>query len=242
MEGKTQESTADLSVRLSFEFLVMTAARSGEVRFAGWSEIGWESATWTIPAARMKARREHRVPLSDRALEVLDEAKALYGKGNALVFPSPRQGKALSDMGHVELLRRLDIDAVPHGFRSSFRDWCIERTDTPWAVAEAALAHTVGNSTEAAYARSDLFERRRVLMEAWAGYLAGEETEAGERAWVSGRALRFRQAATIRYTVRSIPGEAPRNFPTPPTSAGRCIRCKGPARMRWTRETGQLGK
>ena len=178
---RIRESAAGLSTRLSFEFLVLTAARSGEVRFAGWSEIGWESATWTIPAARMKARREHRVPLSGRALEVLDEAKVLYRKGNVLVFPSPRQGKALSDMGHVELLRRLDIDAVPHGFRSSFRDWCIERTDAPWAVAEAALAHTVGNSTEAAYARSDLFERRRVLMEAWAGYLAGDPAQGAAR-------------------------------------------------------------
>ena len=145
----------------------------------------------------MKARRKHRVPLSGRALEVLDEAKVLYRKGNVLVFPSPRQGQALSDMGHVALLRRLDIDAVPHGFRSSFRDWCIERTDAPWAVAEAALAHTVGNSTEAAYARSDLFERRRVLMEAWAGYLAGDPAQgaalggvsraAGAGPWVQAR-------------------------------------------------------
>ena len=178
---RVRESAASLSTRLSFEFLVLTAARSGEVRFAGWSEIAWETATWTIPAARMKARREHRVPLSGRALEVLEEAKVLYGKGNVLVFPSPRQGQALSDMGHVALLRRLDIDAVPHGFRSSFRDWCIERTDAPWAVAEAALAHTVGNSTEAAYARSDLFERRRVLMEAWAGYLAGDPAQGAAR-------------------------------------------------------------
>ena len=171
--NRVRGSTAGPATRLSLEFLVLTAARSGEVRLAEWSEIDWASATWSIPAARMKARREHRVPLTDRALEVLDQALGLDGRDSGLVFPAGSSGKPLSNMTHVALLRRLGIPAVSHGFRSSFKDWCIERTDTPWAVGEAALAHNVGNSTEAAYARSDLFERRRILMEAWAEYLAG---------------------------------------------------------------------
>ncbi len=171
LEG-VRQSTADLVTRLSFEFLVLTAARSGEVRLAEWSEIDWESESWTVPPSRMKARREHRVPLAGQALEVLCQAEALDGQDSGLVFPGTRGGKPLSNMIHVSLLRRLGIAAVPHGFRSSFKDWCIERTDTPWAVGEAALAHNLGNSTETAYARSDLFDRRRRLMEAWAEFLA----------------------------------------------------------------------
>ena len=168
-----QSKSSRRQVCFSLEFLVLTAARSGEVRLAEWSEIDWASATWSIPAARMKARREHRVPLADRALEVLKQALGLDGRDSGLVFPAGSSGKPLSNMTHVSLLRRLGIPAVSHGFRSSFKDWCVELTDTPWAVGEAALAHNVGNSTEAAYARSDLFERRRILMEAWAEYLGG---------------------------------------------------------------------
>ena len=163
-------STANLITRLSFEYLVLTAARNGEVRLARWSEINWKGQRWTIPASRMKARRDHRVHLSERALVILSEARASGNGDTDLVFPG-RSGQPLSDMVYSALLRRLAIPAVPHGFRSSFKDWCIECTDTPWAVGEAALAHTLGNSTEAAYARSDLFQRRRALMEAWAGYL-----------------------------------------------------------------------
>ena len=125
--------------------------------------------TWTIPAERMKAEREHRVPLSERAMEILAEAQGL-DDGTGLVFPS-RWGRPLSDMTHLKLLRTLGIDCVPHGFRSSFRDWAAEYTDAPHAVMEAALAHVVKDSTEAAYFRSDLFERRRGLMEAWGEYL-----------------------------------------------------------------------
>ena len=169
--GQVRESTADLVTKLSFEFLVLTAARSGEVRMAEWGEIDWESRTWTVPASRMKARRGHRVPLTGRALEVLAEARTLYKDNSGLVFPSA-SGKPLSNMVYVTMLRRLGIPAVAHGFRSSFKDWCIEQTDTPWVVGEAALAHNLGNSTETAYARSDLFERRRGLMEAWAQFLA----------------------------------------------------------------------
>ena len=132
-----------------------------------WSEVDTDAATWTVPAARMKARREHRVPLSRRALAVLEEARSL-GSGNTLVFPS-RKGKPLSNMAFAMVLRRLDAgDTVPHGFRSTFKDWTMEQTSFPWAVVETALAHTLGSATEAAYARSDLFDRRRELMETWA--------------------------------------------------------------------------
>ena len=180
---QVRESTAELETRLSLEFLVLTAARSSEVRLARWSEIHWESKTWSIPAERMKARREHRVPLADRALEILTQARALDGQGSELVFPAGRKGKPLSNVTHLALLRRLGIQAVPHGFRSSFKDWCMERTDIPWTVGEAALAHTLGNSTEAAYARSDLFDRRRGLMESWAEFLASGAVGTGlERA------------------------------------------------------------
>ncbi len=178
---KVRDSTADPMTKLSFQFLVLTAARSGEVRLAEWSEIEWESRTWTVPPSRMKARREHRVPLSNAAMEILAEAKAQSGDDKGPVFPAPRTGKPLSNVTHLALLRRLAVAAVPHGFRSSFRDWCIEQTDTPWAVCEAALAHNLGNSTETAYARSDLFEKRRELMDAWAEFLCGPILENGMR-------------------------------------------------------------
>ena len=173
---RVRESTADAPTKLAFEFLVLTAGRSGEVRAAEWGEIDWEAATWEVPAARMKARRPHRVPLSGRAIEILREA-ARFGDGQGLVFPATRSGKGSSPMTFNALLRRLGIPAVPHGFRSSFRDWVIEQTSTPWAVAEAALAHNVGNSTEVAYMRSDLFDQRRALMDRWAEYVAGRVVE-----------------------------------------------------------------
>ena len=161
-----------VSTKLAFEFLVLTACRSGEVRLATWEEIDLDAATWTIPAARMKVKRDHRVPLSDRALAVLAEARALADR-SGLVFPSAT-GRAMSDSTLSKLLRGLDIEAVPHGFRSSFRDWAGERTNAPREVAEAALAHVVKDKTEAAYARSDLFDRRRKLMDQWAVFLAAE--------------------------------------------------------------------
>ena len=160
-------SPTEAVTRLALRFLILTAARSGEVRFMEWAEVDVAAATWTVPAARMKARREHRVPLSRRALEVLEEVRSL-GQDGSLVFPS-RKGEPLSNMAFTMLLRRhAAIDAVPHGFRSTFKDWTLEQTSFPWAVVETALAHTLGSATEAAYARSDLFERRRELMEAWA--------------------------------------------------------------------------
>ena len=163
-------SQAYKSAKLAFEFLVLTAARSGEVRRATWEEMDLEARVWTVPAERMKAKREHRVPLSARAVDILREAQALTDD-RGLVFPSPR-GKSMRDEVLSKLLKTLKISAVPHGFRSSFRDWAQECTNAPRAVMEAALAHTNPDKTEAAYARSDLFERRRTLMGQWAAYLS----------------------------------------------------------------------
>ena len=162
--------SALVASRLSLEFQVLTASRPGEARQAQWSEVDAGTRTWTIPSERMKADREHRVPLSERAMEVLAEARSL-DDWSGLVFPS-RSGRPLSDMTHRKLLRTRGIDCVPHGFRSSFRDWASEQTNAPHAVMEAALAHTIPSATEAAYARSDLFDRRRSLMEQWADYLS----------------------------------------------------------------------
>ena len=155
--------------KLALEFLTLTASRSGEVRGAHWDEIDRASATWTVPAARMKAGRPHRVPLSERALAVLDAARDL-SDGSGLVFPSVR-GLQLPDSALSKLLRDLDVPAVPHGMRSSFRDWAAECTDAPREVCELALAHINSDRVEAAYRRSDLFERRRALMHEWAAYL-----------------------------------------------------------------------
>ena len=166
-------STAGLSARLCLRFVVLTAVRSGEARAAAWEDIDEAARTWTIPADKMKSGVKHRVPLSDAALDVLRQARAL-DNGSGLVFPSPTHtGRMLYDMTLTKVLRSngLAARATVHGFRSSFRTWALEQTDTPWAVAEAALAHTVGNPVEQAYARSDLFERRRVLMAAWGQYL-----------------------------------------------------------------------
>ena len=170
---RVQASKASASVKWAFEFLVLTAARSGEVRLATWHEVDLDAATWTIPASRMKAKRDHRVPLCERALEILHEARQQVSESGTLIFPSQR-GKPLSDMTLSKLVREQGIDAVPHGFRSSFRDWAAEQTSARHDVIEACLAHTVRDATVAAYARSDLFARRRRLMNDWAGYLNGQ--------------------------------------------------------------------
>ena len=170
-----QELLAATEEKLAFEFLVLTATRSSEVRGAAWTEIGRDEGVWTIPARRTKGNRVHRVPLSRRAVEILDQARTLGG-GGPLVFPS-MHGKPLGSTAMAGLLRTLKIAAVPHGFRSSFRDWAAEETDHPREVAEAALAHKVRNAIEAAYRRTDLFERRRRLMDDWASYLAGESRQ-----------------------------------------------------------------
>ena len=162
-------------VKLAFEFLVLTAARSGEVRLATWAEIDTAGRVWTVPATRMKAKREHRVPLSQRAVEILEAARTLGGSSD-FAFPM-RSGRPIGMSTLPKMLQQHRIPAVPHGFRSSFRDWAAEKTDHPREVIEAALAHVVQNKVEAAYARSDLFERRRQLMDDWAAYLAGAEPE-----------------------------------------------------------------
>ena len=170
-----EASTAGRSAKLCFRFTVLTAARSGETRSARWDEIDMNARTWTVPGDRMKAGREHRVPLSPAALDVLRAAKVLRD-GSGLVFPSPqRPGRELSDMTLTKVLRTVGLagSATVHGFRTSFKTWTMEQTATPWAVGEAALAHTLGNSTEQAYARSDLFEKRRELMNEWASYVTG---------------------------------------------------------------------
>ena len=153
-------------LKLAFGFLVLTAARAGEVRFATWSELDLESATWTVPGERMKAGWEHRVPLSPRAVEVLGEAQALRSRRGDLVFPS-RGGRPLTERGFVQALARLGIDATTHRFRV----WAQERTSLPREVCEAALTRALKDKAEAAYARSDPFEKRRELMHAWARYL-----------------------------------------------------------------------
>lgn len=157
---------------LALRFTILTAARSGETRGATWDEIDLESGVWTIPAERMKAEKEHRVPLSPAALDILGQAKGL---SDSLVFPGARKGKPMSDMTLAAVLKRLDVPVTVHGFRSTFRDWAAEQTSFPREIAEKALAHTVGDATERAYARSDLFDRRRELMEAWARFVAGGE-------------------------------------------------------------------
>ena len=167
---KIRQSTADTVTKLAFEFLVLTAARSGEVRLATWDEINWRKRKWTVPAERMKARREHQVPLSSRPIEIVRQAEKLADGSCELVFPGLR-GKPLSDMVFTALLRRLEIPAVAHGFRSSFKDWSIERAGISWAVGETALSHNLGNSTEEAYARTKLFEQRRNLMEQWGDFV-----------------------------------------------------------------------
>ena len=167
-----RNSTSGEMAKLAFEFLVLTAARKGEVLEARWSEIDMEAATWTIPGSRMKAGREHRVPLTTRATAILARARDLSPNNpTGLVFRSAR-GNALDGNTMNKMLAKVGVQASPHGFRSTFRDWCSE-TEKPRELAEAALAHSNPNATEAAYARSDLFDRRRGLMEGWSGYVTG---------------------------------------------------------------------
>ena len=160
------------SSRLALEFAILTAARSGEVRGATWSEIDTKSATWTVPADRMKASREHRVPLSKQALALLKVAAKRTGTDPASpIFPNPL-GKPLSDMALTQLMRGLDRAETVHGFRSSFRDWCAEHK-VPRELAERALAHAVKDATEAAYHRTDQLEQRRPLMARWGAFIVG---------------------------------------------------------------------
>jgi integrase len=152
------------------EFAILAACRSGEARSATWSEIDREAGTWTVPGARMKAGKEHRVPLSPAALTLLDKLPRIVG--NDLVFPAPRGG-VLSDMTLGAVLKRMEVPVTAHGFRSTFRDWAAESTAYPGDVVEMALAHAIGDKVEAAYRRGDLFEKRQRLMNDWAEYCEG---------------------------------------------------------------------
>ena len=163
--------TASETVRALVSFLILTACRSAEVRGARWSEFDLEAAEWRIPAERMKSGREHRIPLSRAALAILEQARR-FDDGSGLVFPSPmKPGRPLWDMPLQRVIRAAGVDCVPHGFRSTFRDWCSEQTSTPHAVCEMALAHTVGSAVERSYARSDLYAKRAELMNQWAAYV-----------------------------------------------------------------------
>ncbi|MBW8753747.1 MAG: tyrosine-type recombinase/integrase [Sphingomonadales bacterium] len=156
--------------RLALEFAILTAARSGEVRGAAWSEIDLKGGTWTIPAARMKANREHAVPLSAPALKVLERCAELRTADEILVFPGSRPKQPMSDMTLTKLLRDMKLTCTAHGFRSSFRDWASEETETQGEVAEASLAHAIKDKTEAAYRRGNLYQKRRALMDLWGTY------------------------------------------------------------------------
>ena len=170
-----EASRASISVKECLRFVVLTACRSGEARGSTWSEIDTEAREWRIPPSRMKTGVEHRVPLSDAALAVLERVRPLHGSSD-LVFPSPvRSGRPMSDATISKLLRENGIDAVPHGFRTSFRTWAAEKTNADHAVIELSLAHAVGTAVERSYARSDLFEKRRRLMDQWGAFLVGQK-------------------------------------------------------------------
>ncbi len=170
-----EASRASMAAKASLRLLVLTACRSGEARGATWNEIDLEAREWRIPASRMKGGAEHRVPLSDAAVAALEAVRPLRDRHD-LVFPSPsRPGKALSDMTLTKVLRDTGLAdrATVHGFRTAFRTWAAENTNADHAVMELCLAHHVGTAVERAYARSDLFDKRRRLMDQWAAYLAG---------------------------------------------------------------------
>ena len=171
MTALRRRSVGD-ATRLALEFLILTACRTNEVLLAAWNEIDSAEEEWTIPAARMKTNETHIVPLAPRALALLTEVKTLHGD-QALVFPSQRPGKPLSNMVLLMTLRRMELSITAHGFRSSFRDWAAEETEFPNFVVEKALAHTIDNKVEAAYRRGDLLKKRRDLMISWANYCAG---------------------------------------------------------------------
>lgn len=164
-----RESDSSEVARLAFEFLILTAARSTEVLRARWREFDFENTVWVIPAARMKAAREHRVPLAPRCLEILERAREIAGDSD-LVFPGQGGKVPMSNMVFLMALRRMGSPVTARGFRSSFRDWAAERTNFPRDVCKSALAHSIKDKAEAAYRRGDLFDKRRALMGAWSAF------------------------------------------------------------------------
>jgi integrase len=186
--GSVPEFVARLRERealaaLALEFLILTAARTGEVIGARWNEIDLEAAVWTVPADRMKGGREHRVPLSPTALSILERART--GRRNDFIFPGPGKNRPLSVNAFRALMIRLSVNVTAHGFRSSFRDWAGEASTFPRELAEAALAHLVGDATERAYRRGDALAKRRKLMDAWAAFCSAGRAD--------GKVVAFRQ-------------------------------------------------
>jgi integrase len=159
--------------RLALEAEILTAARPGNVRVATWPELDLDAATWTIPAERMKAEREHVVPLPPQAVALFERMKAHRRGDSELVFPGTKRGRPLSDMTLTKALRDKGLSVTAHGFRSTFRDWVAEQTNFPAELAEAALAHVVSDKTVAAYQRGTMLEKRRSLMTAWSDYCDG---------------------------------------------------------------------
>jgi len=167
-----RDSKANIFTKLAFEFLVLTAARSGEIRNAVWSEIDIEKASWTIPAEKMKAKKEHKVPLSSQSIEILHQAKR-NNTNTDLIFPSPKTNKPMSDMTLSKLVRELGFNTTVHGFRTSFKQWAVTKTNYPNELSERALAHSIKNKVEAAYNRDSQFNQRIPMMQDWAEYLSG---------------------------------------------------------------------
>ncbi len=159
--------------RLALEFLILTASRSGEVRGAKWAEINLDAKLWTVPAERMKVGKEHVVPLTDAAIDVLERARPYYAECSNLVFPGRNVLRPMSDMTLLKILRYAKLPFTVHGFRSAFRDWAAEKTSYPGEVAETALAHTVSNKVEAAYRRTNYLDKRRELMREWSDFCMG---------------------------------------------------------------------
>jgi integrase len=159
--------------RLALEIVILTAARSGEVRFARWPEVDLEAGLWSIPAERMKMGRPHVVPLAPQAIDVFRRAEKLKVPATDLIFPGQKLKKPMSDMTLLKILRDMEAGVTVHGFRSAFRDWVADQTSYPGEVAEAALAHAISNKVEAAYRRTDFLEKRRSLMNQWADFCSG---------------------------------------------------------------------
>ena len=168
------KSSAGLSTKLGLEFLILTATRSGEVRNARWNEVN--GSLWTIPAERMKAGVAHRVPLPSRCIEILEEAKKI-SQGSEYIFEGTKPNKPLSENTFNKLMKELGLEVHAHGFRTSFRTWTQEKTNYPREIAEAALAHSLKDKAEAAYARSDLLEKRAEMMEAWAQFISADASD-----------------------------------------------------------------
>lgn len=174
---RLRQSRSFIAAR-ALEFLILTAARTGETQGARWDEVDFEQRMWTVPGERMKARQTHRVPLTDRAISILKELAEI--RQSDFIFAGMRQGRPIGIVAMARQLREIRGDITIHGFRSAFKDWCAECTNTPNFVSEAALAHIIADKVEAAYRRSDLLKKRRRLMEQWAAYCCAQSPATGQ--------------------------------------------------------------